>query len=185
MTKLAPEASPPLTLLDRQDGVPIGEAAEALGISTAAARKRIQRGTLDAYKGQDGLWYVVLPDDLDASSDTVPDHMNTVPDIGLAVVVDTLKDEVQFLRQELARRTDELRSERESRAEAERRRDILFAQFGDQLKSISHTTNNVQQQVEAVVHEVVSDSQDEVPPAAPVSWWRRLFVTPRRHEGTD
>ncbi len=180
MTELAPEASPPLTLLERQDGVPIGDAAEALGISTAAARKRIQRGTLEAYKGQDGLWYVVLPTDLDASSDTAPDHMDSVKDTGLSIVVDTLKDEVQFLRQELARRTDELRSERESRAEAERRRDILFAQFGDQLKSISHTTSNVQQQVEAVVHEVVSDSQEaDDPSTAPVPWWRKLFLPGR------
>lgn len=171
------EASPPPSSTDRQDGVPIGEAAEALRISTAAARKRIQRGTLDAYKGQDGLWYVVLPTDLDASRDETDTGLDIVHDAGLVVVMDTLRDEVQFLRQELNRRTDELRAERESRAEAERRRDILFAQFGDQLKSLSHATSNVQQQVEAVVHEVVSDSQEPetAPVVNPLPWWRRLF----------
>lgn len=166
--------SPPLP--ERHDGVPIGDAAKKLGLSTAATRKRIQRGTLEAYKGDDGLWYVVLDED-----DLVLPEDPVVQDAGLVVVVDTLRDEVQFLRKELERRTDELRAERESRAEAERRRDILFAQFGDQLKSISQTTTTVQEQVEAVAHEVVPngetvDSPSASPVSSPVSWWRRIFL---------
>jgi hypothetical protein len=166
--------SPPLPA--RQDGVPVGEAAKRLGLSTAATRKRIQRGTIEAYKGDDGLWYVVLDEDNLVSPDDP-----VVQDAGLVVVVDTLRDEVQFLRKELERRTDELRAERESRAEAERRRDILFAQFGDQLKSISQTTTTVQEQVEAVAHEVVPngetvDSPPGSPMSSPVSWWRRILL---------
>lgn len=44
----------------RQTGIPIGEAAEALGLNVDAVRKRIKRGTLDPYKEAD-RWYVVLP----------------------------------------------------------------------------------------------------------------------------
>jgi len=44
----------------RQDGTPIAEAAATLGLSPEAARKRLNRGTLDGYK-QDGVWFVVLP----------------------------------------------------------------------------------------------------------------------------
>ncbi|GAC1395203.1 MAG: hypothetical protein NVSMB65_14210 [Chloroflexota bacterium] len=41
-------------------GVPIGEAAERLGLNVDAVRKRIKRGTLPAYK-EGERWYVVLP----------------------------------------------------------------------------------------------------------------------------
>ena len=43
----------------RGQGVPIGEAAQRLGLNVDAVRKRIKRGTLVAYK-EDERWYVVL-----------------------------------------------------------------------------------------------------------------------------
>ncbi len=45
----------------RTDGVPISEAARTLGISKVALRKRVDRGNVEAYKGNDGRWYVVVP----------------------------------------------------------------------------------------------------------------------------
>jgi hypothetical protein len=48
-------------------GIPIGEAAGALGLNVDAVRKRIKRGTLDAYK-QDDRWCVILPGVQDAPS---------------------------------------------------------------------------------------------------------------------
>ncbi len=44
----------------RQDGTPLAEASLSLGLSPEAARKRLQRGTLEGYK-VDNQWYVVLP----------------------------------------------------------------------------------------------------------------------------
>lgn len=170
---------PPLS--SGQDGVPIGEAADRLGISVEAARKRVQRGTLPAEKGPDGLWYVYLPDGQDATLDGSRTDSDKSQDFVPDAVVDTLRDEVHWLRAELQRRSDELRQEREFRVEAERRRDVLFAQFGEQLKQISSTTTTVQEQVEAVAHEVVAEASpsepavDEAPVARP-SWWRRFFL---------
>ena len=43
----------------RGQGVPIGEAAQQLGLNVDAVRKRIKRGTLPAYK-EDERWYVAL-----------------------------------------------------------------------------------------------------------------------------
>lgn len=43
----------------RQDGVPIAEAAARLGLSPEAVRKRLNRGTLPGYK-LEGTWYVTL-----------------------------------------------------------------------------------------------------------------------------
>ncbi len=90
--------------------------------------------------------------------------------MGSIQMIARLEDEVTYLR-------DELRREREARTEADRRRDILFSQFSDQLKALAQTTTDVQTQVEAVVHEVVSEPasviEEEQPP---VSWWRRVFL---------
>jgi hypothetical protein len=41
------------------DGIPISDAAQQLGISAEAIRKRIGRGTMHGYK-VDGQWYVTL-----------------------------------------------------------------------------------------------------------------------------
>jgi hypothetical protein len=53
---------------DGERGVPVSQAAKVLGISTAAARKRVQRGSLRAYK-VDGQWFVVLPASGEAGQD--------------------------------------------------------------------------------------------------------------------
>jgi len=44
----------------RQDGIPIAEAAARLGLSAEAVRKRLQRGTLQGYKDDDGGWFMLL-----------------------------------------------------------------------------------------------------------------------------
>ena len=44
---------------ERQDGIPIADAAALLGLSAEAVRKRIQRGTLDGHK-RAGHWFVVI-----------------------------------------------------------------------------------------------------------------------------
>jgi len=54
-----------------EDGVSVGEAAHLLGISTAAVRKRIRRGTLPALKVGE-QWYVVR-EGLDAGRAAAPD----------------------------------------------------------------------------------------------------------------
>jgi hypothetical protein len=56
----------------RQDSVPIAEAATLLGLSQEAVRKRLQRGTLDGEKVA-GTWHVLLdrPDTPSGRQDTV------------------------------------------------------------------------------------------------------------------
>lgn len=50
-------------------GIPVSQAAGILGISVAATRKRVQRGTLRGYK-VDGQWMVVLPVSIEPAYDT-------------------------------------------------------------------------------------------------------------------
>ena len=50
------------------DGLPIAEAARQMGITPAALRKRVERGSVQAYQVT-GQWYVVVPASLDAGKD--------------------------------------------------------------------------------------------------------------------
>lgn len=151
-------------------GVPISEAADVLGLSVAATRKRVKRGTLEAYKAEDGTWQVIIPEEVKEEHD-VPSPASSD---STAALVEALRDEVTFLRAELT-------AERESRAEADRRRDILFSQFGDQLKMLSQTTTDVREQVAAVVEEVIPEpvEREPAPPQQPISWWRRILLGER------
>lgn len=58
------------------DRVTVAEAADRLGISKEAVRRRIDRNTLRGVKNRDGTWRVILPNGIEAP-DTMP---NTMPD---------------------------------------------------------------------------------------------------------
>ncbi len=45
-----------------EQGIPIADAAQMMGVSVDALRKRVQRRSVRAYKGTDGQWRVVLSD---------------------------------------------------------------------------------------------------------------------------
>ncbi len=151
----------------------IGEAAELLGISTAAVRKRVRRGKLDAVKQEDGTWLVHLTE-----ADLVAE-----PERNGHATGNGHRDElVQQLRAENARLWEELKRVGEEKAESDRRRDILLSQYTDQLRSLSATTSRIADTVD-VVREVVTDppvGEDTYEPEAPPqrrSWWSRLFGT--------
>ncbi len=79
-----------------RERVTIQEAAERLGITESAVRKRIQRGHLEHDKEPDGRVYVYL-DRHDLERDKFRD--NSYP-----LIVERLENEVEFLRRELERR---------------------------------------------------------------------------------
>ncbi len=58
------------------DRVTVAEAADRLGISKEAVRRRIDRNTLRGIKSRDGTWRVILPNGIHLP-DTMP---NTMPD---------------------------------------------------------------------------------------------------------
>lgn len=91
---------------DGPAGLSVAEAADRLGISRVALRKRLRRGTLQAYK-VDGEWRVVLPGDVPelAERDQPQDGPQVVP-AGSAAGPDArdsliahLEGEVRFLRE--------------------------------------------------------------------------------------
>jgi hypothetical protein len=85
-----------------QTTVPIAEATARLGISVDAVRKRIALGKLTGHKTDQG-WTVVWTE-----SDSRPDDVWTGAH-DQSAVISRLESEVDFLRGELARRTEEIR----------------------------------------------------------------------------
>src|SRR5215211_4576840 len=76
--------------------VTLKEAAELLGVSKEAVRKRVIRGTIPSDKGEDGRVYVYL----DAVGDEPPTHEH-------GALISQLRDEISYLREE-SRRKDEI-----------------------------------------------------------------------------
>ena len=77
--------------------VTIREAASRLGVTEAAIRKRIQRGSLDKEMGKDGRVYVHL--------DLSQDMSNPESQVDHEPLVEELRDRVRFLERELDRRS--------------------------------------------------------------------------------
>ncbi len=149
------------------DRLTVTEAAARLGISSDAVRSRLNRGTLEGRKEEDG-WVVYLPVEptVDQPSPTVErpssDRGPTVaPDALLAGKDETiagLRDEVAFLRRELETRTDELQ-----------RRDVLLREALERIPQLPSTV--------AAAHHVAREPQHatvntEPAGAASVPWWR-------------
>jgi hypothetical protein len=87
------------------------EAADLLGVSKEAIRKRAVRGTLRSEMGGDGRRYVYVEAGRDEATDEPPAHEH---DVLISEIVGELHDELQYLReqlnQELERRSAEAKS---------------------------------------------------------------------------
>ncbi len=92
--------------MDEGEKATIQEAARVLGISEGAVRKRVDRGTLQSEKGEDGRVYVRLPDWVDKPNSNVEVQ-------AYEALVDDLRGQVEYLREEL--RTERQRYAEESR----------------------------------------------------------------------
>ena len=97
--------------------VTMKEAANELGLTVEAIRKRIRRGTLDSDKGPDGRRYVYL------------DEAHRVVQGEGSELIEELRDRVRFLERGLE-------EERQARTEARRRHDTLMAQLMQRIPEI-------------------------------------------------
>ena len=95
----------PQDVLDR---LTVSQAAERLGVTQDAVRKRIARGTIHHDKDPDGRIFVYL-DTFERESDTVQDsdqyrESEIVQDVGQDKYTRSLEDQIVFLRRELERK---------------------------------------------------------------------------------
>jgi hypothetical protein len=82
-------------------GIPLKEAAAALGISKDAVRQRIRRDTLRSEKGENGRVYVYLDASTDAVHTDAPEERVHDPDL-----VDELRDRVRYLERQVEEERD-------------------------------------------------------------------------------
>jgi len=106
---------------DSAPGLPLAEAARALGLSEEALRMRLRRGRVDGYKGEDGRLYIRVPGATPPAAPAEP----------APAAVALMTEEIADLR----RRLDEA-----ERAQAEMRRLLLQAQ--QNLVELTHAVSD-------------------------------------------
>jgi hypothetical protein len=147
--------------------VTIREAAARLGVTEAAIRKRIQRGSLDKEMGTDGRVYVYL--DLSHDKSHPKSHVES------EALIENLQDQVAYLRSQL-----------EVRAEEIQRRDVIISQLTQanaalaarvpELEVAQEPSEHAEEPAEAGVGVQGQPTPREEPRASePRSWWRRMF----------
>src|SRR5215207_8287174 len=93
--------------------VTVTEAAALLGLSEDAIRSRLKRGTLRKEKGRDGTVFVVLgAEDSTNRPTTNNDQPTTSQTPDQSALVEVLRDQVQYLREQLS---EEREANRENR----------------------------------------------------------------------
>jgi excisionase family DNA binding protein len=147
----------------------VHEAANTLGVSVDAIRKRIQRGTIPHERHEDGRVYVLL-DKASTMQDTSSTSSSTVPDedederpvrYGTEEYVESLQDQIGFLRRELERkdaillRMAERIPELEPSPPSSEPRDVPRTASEETGKGTAHL--------------------DRKEPVERRSWWRRFF----------
>ena len=155
----------------RESGIwaTVHEAASALGVSVDAIRKRIQRGTIPRERHEDGRVYVLLDkastmqDASSTSSSTVSDEDENERPVRYRTeeLVESLQDQIGFLRRELERKDAILLRMAERIPELEASAAPLEPQEAPAMASEG-----------TVRREVPPESQE---PAQRRSWLRRFF----------
>jgi hypothetical protein len=140
------------------------EAADVLGISKEAVRKRVKRGSLSSDKGGDGRVYVYLDTGAYTGGDTTQDKGTADLSPPSDALLSEMRDRITFLEQEM-----------EAWREESRRKDTIIMNMTEAMKAISppadEEPSEARESPETAPH--VSGS-DDVPPE-PRSWWRRMF----------
>lgn len=138
-------------------------AADELGITVEALRKRIARGTLRSEKGPDGGRYVWL--------DEGPDHGRTGNGTGPDVRADALLDAKEETIGELRERVDQLGRILETRDEELRRKDTIIMQMAQRIPGLPPASSQEPRDGHEMVAEswegVEEQTESEGPQAAP------------------
>jgi hypothetical protein len=136
----------------------VAQAADALDITEGAVRSRIKRGTLPTVK-EGGTVYVVFGGTSEA---THPPHTDEPSD--QSELVESLQDQITYLRQQLAAERGANRENRRLLAAALERIPAIEAPEAPESAEPRSTTEEQQ--------EPTSQPQEETR-----SWWRRMFGT--------
>lgn len=135
------------------------EAAQVLGISTDAVRKRARRGTLDSEKDADGHLYIWLDEGAPRPDGDTPNGAPGGSPLSAehsSSLVEELRDRIRYLEEE------------------SRRKDHLLAAALERIPPALEEPSDERGSPQAAPQE---GGGSEVPPEEerPSSWWRRFF----------
>ncbi len=159
-----------------EQGLPIADAAQILGVSVDALRKRVQRRSVRSYKGTDGQWRVVLPDSetpetspatetlSETSEDSETSAIIGTPDERFARVIEQAIAPYAARLEAVSREAGELRSRLEH---AERERDDLRARLT--------ASEDAAPPSETPAPPALSQREPEVFPKQRWPWWMRIL----------
>ena len=147
----------------------VAEAAEALGITEAGVRKRVQRNQIPHERGDDGRLFVWISPGETRHADS-RDEPDVSRDSGEASLVPELRDRIRFLERMLEAREAELQ-----------RRDVMLINMTEAMKALNPPPS--QEPSEAPQTDVspgprespFTDEERAQEAAQPRSWWRRMF----------
>jgi hypothetical protein len=143
----------------------VPEAARVLGISPEAVRTRLSRGTLEGVR-DGGRVFVLLEHDITSSDADITGDQTEL--------VESLRDQVAFLRSELERRADEAAEHRRIIAALTQRiPEIEAPREPSGATEPPGTPSEATPQPGRVEPQPAVESTQE--PAQPRSWWRRVF----------
>ena len=148
------------------DRFSVPEAAERLGVTQDAVRKRIHRDAIQWEQDEDGRYYVWI-DPNDTTRTTRNTFRATQDDTSRDTYIDALKFQVDILQREL-----------EDRKEEARRYQHLLAAALERIPAIEEAPPEARESPVSAPEERVGT--DDVPPEGQgqekrTSWWRRLF----------
>ncbi len=122
----------------------ISDAANMLGVSKDALRKRIRRQNIEAKKAEDGTWLVLV------EQDNVLDNCPTTD-----LLVQELRDRIAFLENQLRSRDDEIK-----------RRDSIIMSLSQRVPELPDPADRARREAEHA--ELLATVRDLKRP-----WWKR------------
>jgi hypothetical protein len=151
--------------------VTVAEAAQLLGMSAEAVRMRVKRGSLKSAKIKGTVYVLMEPEQTRPNIDQTGGDSNIGSERtdeqtrDRTALVDVLRSDVDFLREELKRRE-------EVHAEESRRKDTIIAQLTQRIPELE-APSEPQEAPQTSSEE--SSSSSPPPHEEHPSWWRRFF----------
>ncbi|MCD6054009.1 MAG: hypothetical protein K0Q96_1201 [Rubrobacteraceae bacterium] len=155
--------------------VTMREAADLLGVSKEAIRKRVVRGTLPSEMGEDGRRYVYLEAGRDVAAAEEPTHEHDVNerDVLIPEMVGELHDELHYLREQLNLELERRSAEAKSFQQTIRALTSANASLTERLRALE-PPQGMPSVNQDVATDGAGDDSDEGPPDAEWS----TFVLP-------
>jgi predicted transcriptional regulator len=158
----------------------VAQAAQMLGISEGAVRKRVERGKMRAERDAAGRLIVYL-DATTTASDTSRESRGQSYDTREGErYTRSLEDQVAYLR-------DQLDQEREARTEERRRQDTVIAQLSQANAEQARTIRELEAPADGATPEARGSPESTAPTRTPTDagegrdtgtrrpWWRKVF----------